>query len=114
MSKDCEVKVIDLVVKENHDFSEDKFDMLSEATIQIFDLQKAEYLSSFYWVRVQHDLNNRIHLQNKGILAKLLDVEIDKKTRGPLLIKLCFDTRSLPVIAADAVISTVQLPMIEA
>ena len=48
MSKDCEVKVIDLVVKGNHDFSEDKFYMLSKATIQMFDLQKAEYLSSFY------------------------------------------------------------------
>ena len=52
MNKYYEVKVIDLVVKGTHEFSEDTFDMLSQAAIQMFDLQKAEYLSAFYRVRV--------------------------------------------------------------
>ena len=52
MNKDCEVKVIDLVVKGTREFSEDKFDMLSQATIQIFALQKAGYLAAFYRIRV--------------------------------------------------------------
>ena len=79
--------------------------MLSQVTIQIFDLQKAGYLSAFYRVRVQQDLNDKMQLPNKT-LSKVLDGEIDKKTRDPLLIKLCFDTRSLQLIAVDAVIPT--------
>ena len=38
MSKDCEAKVVNFVVKRSHEFSEDKFDMLSQATIQMFVL----------------------------------------------------------------------------
>ena len=60
MNKDCGVKVIDLAVKGTREFSEDKFDMLSQATIQMFDLQKAGYLVVFYRVRVQEDLNGKI------------------------------------------------------
>ena len=83
MSKDSEIKFIDLSLRGNHELSEDKFDMLFQATIQMFDLQKAGYLSVFYRVRVQHDLNEKIQLPNKGILAKVLNGEIDNKTRDP-------------------------------
>ena len=113
INKDFEVKVIDFVVKGTHEFSEDKLDMLSQATIQMFDLQKTEYLAVFYRLRVQPDFSSKIPLPNKVTLAKLRDGEIDKKIRGPLLVKLCFDARSLPVISEDTVMRTVQFPMMQ-
>ena len=39
INEDYEVKVTDLVVKWTHEFSEDELDILSQAAIQIFDLQ---------------------------------------------------------------------------
>ena len=45
MNKDFEVKVIDLVMKDTHNFSDDKLDMLFQATIKIFDIQKAFFCS---------------------------------------------------------------------
>ena len=107
MNKYYEVKVVDLVMIVTHEFSDDKLDMLSQATIEVFDIQKAGFLAVFYQVRVQQDFDSKITLHNKGALTKVLDGEIDKKTRGRLLIKLCFDARSLLVISAAAVIPTV-------
>ena len=43
-------------------------------------------------------------MPNKGTIAKVRAGDIDRKTNGPLLIQLCFDVKSLPVIAKDPVI----------
>ena len=86
--------------------------LLSFATLEMFDKQKAPYLSAFYLCRVQEDLRKKIILPNKGTLAKVIDGKVDRKTNGQLLIKLCYDIKLLPVITTIPEALAVEVPTI--
>ena len=90
----------------------ENLEVLSCVTLEIFDKQKAHYLSVFYWCRIQKDLKKKIFLPNKGTLAKVTDGELDRKTNSQLLIKLCYDIKLLPVIVTIPEAHNVEVPTI--
>ena len=49
-------------------------------------------------------------LPNKGSVSKVIAGETDKKTNGPLLIKLAYDSRCLPVIGVLPIIQDIEMP----
>ena len=77
---------------------------LDMATISTFDKMLARYCAAFYRVRVQEDLTIKVKLPTKENAIKVAMNEIYKQTNGPFLIKLCFDVRTLPVIAKKPVV----------
>lgn len=59
---------------------------------------------------VFYDLTQKIILSSKGNVEKVQAGERDKKTNGPYIIQLSYDTKSLPVIGTIPVMKAVELP----
>ena len=79
----------------------------------MFDKQKLPYLSAFYRCRIQEDLKKKIILSNKGTISKVVtNGELDRKTNGQLLIKLCYGVKLSPVIVTVPKDPAVEVPTI--
>ena len=110
LNKDCEQAFINMVkgTKDCKDMS--NIDILSHTTIQMFATQFSPLLSSFYKCRVMTDLTKKKVLPNKGNMEKIDAGEVDKKTNGPYLIKLAYDTRTLPIIGEVPTLAPTVIP----
>ena len=109
MNKDFEAKLKVLMAGIINEDVDSDFTYLHLVSLEMFEKAKVQELTAFYRCRVQEDLKLKMIMPNKGNVAKVRGGEIDRKTNGPLLIKLCFGVKSLPVIAKDPVIPVAQV-----
>ena len=65
---------------------------------------------ALYRCRVQTDLYLKVRIPAKGNMEKIANGEVDAKSKGLFLIKLCFDSRGLPVIAEHPAMLEVVTP----
>ena len=98
MNKDAVLKLKEMINQVKDISSMDDSALLHEATLEMFEKIKAPLLSAFYKCRVLHDLKVKIPIPAKGNCKKINDGVLDKKTKGPFLIKLCHDIRNLHTI----------------
>ena len=110
LNKDCENALINMVkgTKDCKDMS--TIDILSDTSMIMFAGQRAPLLSSFYKCRFQTDLKKKIVLPSKGNMEKIDNKEKDKKTDGPFLIQLAFNSRSLPIIGEVPTLAPIEIP----
>ena len=108
VNKDIEVKLLNGIQEQRTQSSLSITPSLSLCTLEMFDKLKVPELTAFYRCRVQVDLKMKFACPAKGTVVKVRSGEVDKKTKGPLLIQCCHDVKSLPVIASDPVQSEVE------
>ena len=109
-NKDCEQAIITMVKDTKDCNNMSNIDILSSASLAMFASLNVVMLSSFYKARYLNDLTQKLILPNKGTFEKVQYKEKDKKTNGPYLIQLSYDTKSLPVIGTIPVIKAIELP----
>ena len=104
---DCEKEIISKMVNLLNSSVTREDVSVDMASLEVFDKLKVKHLSAFYRCRVQEDLYERIKLPSKGNINKVITSQVDKTTNGPFLIKLCFDVKTLPVVAKRPILKRI-------
>ena len=113
MNKDAVLKLKEMVNQVTDVSIMDESMILHHATLEMFDKVKAPLLAAFYKCRVLQDLKLKIPIPAKGNCKKVNEGSVDKKTKGPFLIKLCHDIRSLHTIYETPEMPEMEVPDME-
>ena len=113
MDKDTESKLYEFVA-EVYDISNlNKLEVLDQVSLQMFDTVNANLCEAFYRCRFQVDMKSTISVPDKGSAKKVDEGIVDKKTKGPLLIKLCYDVRNCPTVCETPVMTVMETPRMD-
>ena len=70
----------------------------------MFNALNVDLSTAFYKYRFLSDSTKKVVLPLKGTPEKVMNGEVDKKTKGPFLIKLCLNSACMPAIAFDPIL----------